>query len=52
MSDNDLFTAWINLSKYYERIFKSLDHILQEQFQLGTKEFYLMYYLEQTEKKR
>ncbi|WP_068672187.1 MarR family winged helix-turn-helix transcriptional regulator [Oceanobacillus sp. Castelsardo] len=49
MNNNELFNVWINLTKYHERLLKAMDYILQNQFQLGIKEFYLMYYLAQAE---
>lgn len=52
MNNNELFHAWINLTKYHDRILKTLDYTLQNQFQLGIKEFYLMYYLAQSEHKK
>lgn len=52
MNNNELFNAWINLTKYHDRILKSMDYTLQDHFQLGIKEFYLMYYLAQSEHKR
>ncbi|CDQ41305.1 MULTISPECIES: MarR family winged helix-turn-helix transcriptional regulator [Virgibacillus] len=52
MNNNELFNAWINLTKYHDRILKSMDYTLQDQFQLGIKEFYLMYYLVQSEQKK
>ena len=52
MNNNELFNAWINLTKYHERILKAMDYTLQNQFQLGIKEFYLMYYLAQSEQKK
>lgn len=52
MNNNELFNAWINLSKYHDRILKAIDYTLQDQFQLGIKEFYLMYYLAQSEQKK
>ncbi|MFD1065100.1 MarR family winged helix-turn-helix transcriptional regulator [Oceanobacillus locisalsi] len=52
MNNNELFYAWIHLSKYYDRILKAMDFTLQDQYQLGIKEFYLMYYLAQSEQKK
>jgi len=52
MKNHELFNAWISLTKYYDRVLKALDYTLQDQFQLGMKEFYLMYYLEQAEQKK
>ena len=52
MNNNELFNAWINLTKYHDRILKSMDYTLQDHFQLGIKEFYLMYYLAQSEHKK
>jgi DNA-binding MarR family transcriptional regulator len=52
MNNNELFNAWISLAKYHERILKAIDYTLQDQFQLGIKEFYLMYYLAQSEQKK
>lgn len=52
MNNNELFNAWINLTKYNERILKAIDYEIQDQFQLGMKEFYLMYYLAQSEQKK
>ncbi|WP_164908479.1 MarR family winged helix-turn-helix transcriptional regulator [Halobacillus litoralis] len=52
MNENELFNAWINLTKFHDRLLKSMDYTLKNQFQLGIKEFYLMYYLAQTEQKK
>lgn len=52
MNDNGLFNAWISLTKYHDRLLKAMDYTLQNQFQLGIKEFYLMYYLAQSEQKK
>ena len=41
MNNNELFNAWLNLTKYHERLLKAMDYKLQEQFQLGMKEFTL-----------
>ncbi|MBD1383255.1 MarR family winged helix-turn-helix transcriptional regulator [Metabacillus arenae] len=51
-NNNELFNTWINLTKYHDRILKAMDYTLQDQFQLGIKEFYLMYYLAQSEQKK
>jgi DNA-binding MarR family transcriptional regulator len=52
MNENELFNAWINLTKFHDRLLKAMDYKLKNQFQLGIKEFYLMYYLAQTEQKK
>lgn len=52
MNNNELFNAWINLTKYHERILKAMDYTLQSHYQLGIKEFYLLYYLAQSEQKK
>jgi DNA-binding MarR family transcriptional regulator len=52
MNNNELFNSWISLTKYHERILKAVDYTLQDQFQLGIKEFYFMYYLAQSEQKK
>ncbi|QQK80160.1 MarR family transcriptional regulator [Salicibibacter cibi] len=52
MNNNELFNAWLNLTKYHDRLLKAMDYKLQEQFQLGIKEFYLMHYLAQSEQKK
>ncbi|MBB6451176.1 DNA-binding MarR family transcriptional regulator [Geomicrobium halophilum] len=52
MNNNELFNAWLNLTKYHDRLLKAMDYKLQEQFQLGIKEFYLMYYLAHSEQKK
>lgn len=52
MNNNELFNAWLNLTKYHDRLLKAMDYKLQEQFQLGIKEFYLMYYLAQSEQNK
>ncbi|MBY7142085.1 MarR family transcriptional regulator [Virgibacillus sp. NKC19-3] len=52
MNDNELFNAWISLTKYHDRLLKAMDYTLQSQFQLGIKEFYLMYHLAQSEQKK
>lgn len=52
MDENELFHAWINLTKYHDRIMKAIDHTLHEHFQLGMNEFYLLYSLKQAEKKK
>lgn len=52
MNNDDIFNTWMNLTKYYDRILKAMDYTLQGQFQLGMKEFYLMYYLAQSEQKK
>ena len=52
MNNHDLFSAWLNLTKYHDRLLKAMDYKLQEQFQLGIRELYLMYYLAQSEQKK
>ncbi|MFD1415653.1 MarR family winged helix-turn-helix transcriptional regulator [Oceanobacillus jeddahense] len=52
MNNNELFYAWINLTKYHDRILKAMDFTLQDQYQLGIKEFYLMYYLAHSKQKK
>ncbi|WP_152655939.1 MarR family winged helix-turn-helix transcriptional regulator [Oceanobacillus sp. CFH 90083] len=52
MNNNELFDTWINLTKYHDRILKAMDYTLQDRYQLGVKEFYLMYYLAQSEQKK
>lgn len=52
MNNNELFNAWLNLTKYHDRLLKAMDYKLKEQFQLGIKEFYLMYYLTHSEQKK
>lgn len=52
MVNNELFNAWINLTKYHDRILKTMDYTLQKQYQLGIKEFYLLYYLAQSEQRK
>lgn len=49
MNNNELFNAWMNLTKYHDRILKAMDYTLQDHYQLGIKEFYLMHYLTQSE---
>ncbi|SRR5690625_3070238 len=49
MKNSDVFNAWIHLTKYHDRILKAIDYRLHDRFQMGTKEFYLLYYLEQSE---
>jgi DNA-binding MarR family transcriptional regulator len=52
MNNNELFNAWVSLTKYHDRLLKAMDYTLKDQFQLGMKEFYLMYYLAQSEQKK
>jgi len=52
MNNDEIFNTWMNLTKYHDRILKAMDHTLHDQFQLGMKEFYLMYYLTQSEQKK
>lgn len=52
MNDNELFTTWINLTKYHNRLLKAMDYSLHHQFQLGINEFYLLYYLVQTDERK
>ncbi|WP_368901952.1 MarR family winged helix-turn-helix transcriptional regulator [Oceanobacillus oncorhynchi] len=52
MDNNELFNAWFNLTKYHTRLLKAMDYALHEQFQLGIKEFYLLYYLTQSEERQ
>ncbi|MEI3597922.1 MULTISPECIES: MarR family winged helix-turn-helix transcriptional regulator [unclassified Oceanobacillus] len=52
MDHNELFHAWIKLTKYHDRILKAIDYTLHDQYQIGIKEFYLMYYLQQSEQKK
>jgi DNA-binding MarR family transcriptional regulator len=52
MNNNELFNAWVSLTKYHDRLLKAMDYTLKDQFQLGMKEFYLMYNLAQSEQKK
>ncbi|MBP1970269.1 DNA-binding MarR family transcriptional regulator [Virgibacillus natechei] len=52
MNDNELFATWINLTKYHDRLLKAMDYTLHHQFQLGINEFYLLYFLAQTDEKK
>ena len=52
MNDNELFATWINLTKYHNRLLKAMDYSLHHQFQLGMNEFYLLYFLAQTDEKK
>lgn len=52
MNNNELLNAWMKLTKYHDRILKAMDYTLQDHFQLGMKEFYLMDYLAQSEQKK
>lgn len=52
MKENELFNAWMSLTKYHNRLLKAMDYTLKNRFQLGMKEFYLMYYLLHSEHKQ
>lgn len=52
MNDNELFANWMNLTKYHDRLLKAMDYSLRNQFQLGINEFYLLYFLAQTDEKK
>jgi DNA-binding MarR family transcriptional regulator len=47
-----LIHTWINFSKFHNRITRALDHVLQQKYQLGLNEFYLLIFLNETEAKR
>lgn len=47
-----LINTWVNFSKYHDRISNSLNHALQERYQLGLKEFYALMFLSQSEDKK
>ncbi|MEF2096925.1 MarR family transcriptional regulator [Peribacillus castrilensis] len=51
-TQKNVLNPWVNFSKYHNRISNSLDHILQENYQLGLKEFYLMMFLYESEEKK
>ena len=51
-TQKNVLNHWVNFSKYHNRISNSLDHILQERYQLGLKEFYLMMFLYESEEKK
>ncbi|KAB8133642.1 MarR family transcriptional regulator [Gracilibacillus oryzae] len=52
MNHNELFSAWVSLTKFHDRLLKAMDYTLKDKFKLGIKEFYLMYYLAQSEEKK
>src|SRR5690625_5614095 len=52
MNDKELVATWINLTKYHDRLLKAMDYSLHHQFQLGINEFYLLYFLAQTDEKK
>lgn len=52
MYDNELFETWLKLTKYHNRLLKAIDYTLQDHFQLGINEFYLLYFLAQSENKK
>lgn len=47
-----LINTWVNFSKFHDRISNALNHMLQEKYQLGLKEFYLLMFLYQTKEKK
>lgn len=47
-----LINTWVNFSKYHDRISNALNHALQEHYQLGLKEFYVLMFLNQSEDKK
>lgn len=52
MENNELFYAWINLMKYHDRILKTIDYTLQDHFQVGMKEFLLLYSLKESKQNK
>lgn len=49
---DQLIHIWMNFSKFHNRIIRALDHVLQQKYQLGLNEFYLLLFLNETEEKQ
>lgn len=47
-----LIHTWVNFSKFHNRITQSLDHLLQQKYQLSLNEFYLLMFLNENEEKK
>lgn len=52
MENNELFTAWVNMNKYHDRILRAVDQKLKKDYMLGINEFYVLYHLIQSEEKK
>lgn len=51
-NSEQLIHIWMNFSKFHNRITRALEHVLQQKYQLGLNEFYLLIFLNETEKKQ
>lgn len=49
---DQLIHIWMNFSKFHNRITRALEHVLQQKYQLGLNEFYLLILLNETEEKQ
>ena len=47
-----LIHAWVNFSKFHNRVTQSLDYFLQQKYHFGLNEFYLMMFLNETSEKK
>lgn len=47
-----LIHAWVNFSKFHNRVTQSLDYFLQQKYHFGLNEFYLMMFLNETSDKK
>ncbi|WP_215534996.1 MarR family winged helix-turn-helix transcriptional regulator [Ureibacillus chungkukjangi] len=47
-----LIHAWVNFSKFHNRVTQSLDYFLQQKYHFGLNEFYLMMLLNETSEKK
>jgi DNA-binding MarR family transcriptional regulator len=52
INSEQLIHTWMNFSKFHNRITRALDHLLQQKYQLGLNEFYLLIFLNESEEKQ